>query len=136
MKRLGARGCIELVARAGTLLIPSGPDNDPTRRHLHVVCTDPCENGYQVIVSITTWTNNLCDATCVVQAHEHEWLTHQSYVFYRKARIEAAETLDNGVRIGEFEPQGTMNAQTFLRVKNGLCQSLQTPRRVKKYLGC
>jgi hypothetical protein len=103
---------------------------------LHVVCTDPCENGDQVIVSVTTWTNNLCDGTCILQAHEHEWLQHQSYVFYRKARIESATTLDNGIRIGEFELRSDMNAQTFLRIRNGLCSSDQTPRKVKKYFGC
>jgi hypothetical protein len=29
-----------------------------------------------------------------------------------------------------------MNGQTFLRVFNGVCRSPQTPRKVKKYLGC
>jgi hypothetical protein len=125
-----------LVARAGTLLIPSGPAHDPERRHLHVVCTDPCQNGKQVIVSITTWTNSLCDATCILQAHEHEWLRHQSYVFYRKARIEAATTLDNGVQQGIFEQQGDVYEQTFLRILNGICASPQTPRKVKQYIGC
>lgn len=125
-----------MVAKAGTLLIPSGPANDPARRHLHVVCTDPCKNGNQVIVSITTWTNDLCDGTCIMQAHEHEWLTHQSYILYRKARIEAAATLENGVRLGIFEQQAPMNGQTFLRIKNGICRSIQTPRKVKLYCGC
>jgi hypothetical protein len=125
-----------VVARAGTLLIPSGPAQDPSRRHLHVVCNDPCIDGNQVIVPITTWTNDLCDATCILQAHEHEWLRHRSYVFYRKARIEAAATLDNGVRRGIFEPRGEMNGQTFLRIRNGICQSIQTPRKIKHYFGC
>lgn len=125
-----------MAARAGTLLIPSGPSHDLSRRHLYVVCTDPCENGDQLIVSVTTWTNNLCDGTCILQAHEHEWLTHQSYVFYRKARIEAARTLDNGVAQGIFEPRGEMNRQTFLRICNGICRSSQTPRKIKRYFGC
>lgn len=125
-----------MVARAGTLLIPSGPTNDPNRRHLHIVCTDPCENGNQVLVSITTWTNDLCDATCILQSYEHPWLTRQSYVFYRKARIEAATTLDSGVEQGIFELREAMNAQSFLRVRNGICASPQTPRKVKRYLGC
>ncbi|CAN7432153.1 hypothetical protein [Rhizobium sp. LjRoot254] len=125
-----------MVARAGTLLIPSGPENDPGRRHLHVVCTDPDGDGNQLIVSITTWTNNLCDAACIIQPHEHAWLRHQSYVFYRKARIEAAATLDNGLRQGIFEQLADMNAQTFLRIRNGVCSSQQTPRKIKRYFGC
>ncbi len=125
-----------MVARAGTLLIPSGPEDNPDLRHLHVVCTDPCVNGNQIIVSITSWTNDLCDGTCILRAHEHEFLRHKSYVFYRKARIEAATTLDNGVQQGLFEPREAMNAQTFLRIRNGICRSIQTPRKVKQYYGC
>jgi hypothetical protein len=83
-----------------------------------------------------SWTNNLCDATCILQAHEHEWLRRLSWVIYRKARIEAAATLDNGVAQGIFEPRGMMNAQTFLRIWNGICRSPETPRKVKNYRGC
>ena len=125
-----------MVARAGTLLIPSGPDNDPGRRHLHVVCTDPDEDGTQLIISITSWINDLCDATCIVHPHEHPWLRHQSYVFYRKARIEAATTLENGLLRGIFEQLQDMNGQTFLRIRNGVCRSPQTPRKIKRYFGC
>ncbi|WP_157785520.1 hypothetical protein [Sinorhizobium fredii] len=71
-----------------------------------------------------------------MQAHEHEWLRHQSYVFYRKARIEAASTLDNGLQQGLFEQRGDVNGQTFLRIRNGICLSPQTPRKVKQYIGC
>lgn len=125
-----------MIARAGTLLIPSGPDNDPGRRHLHVVCTDPDAAKTQLIVSITSWTNNLCDGTCILQPHEHPWLRHQSYVFYRKARIELATTLENGLRLGIFEQLADMNGQTFLRIRNGVCASPQTPRKIKRYFGC
>lgn len=71
-----------------------------------------------------------------MQAHEHGWLRHQSYVFYRKARIEAATTLDNGIERGIFEPREPMNAQSFLRIRNGICLSPQTSRKIKAYYGC
>lgn len=87
-------------------------------------------------MSITSWTNDLCDPTCKLETHEHEWLKHPSYVFYRKARVEAATTLDNGVQQGLFEACEPVNAQTFLRIKNGICGSKQTPRKVKNYFGC
>jgi hypothetical protein len=45
-------------------------------------------------------------------------------------------TLDNGLRLGLFERRGDVNAQTFLRIRNGVCRSPQTPRKIKKYLGC
>jgi hypothetical protein len=125
-----------LVARAGTLLIPSGPSHNPNKMHLHVVCTDPCSNGNQLIVCICTWTSDLCDDACILQPGEHRFLTRKSYVLYRKSRIESAAALDNGIAIGLFRSEPQMNAQSFLRIKNGICRSKQTPRKMKTYFGC
>lgn len=125
-----------VVYRAGTMLIPSGTHHDPNRSHLHVVCNDTDANGENLIVSISTYSNNYCDGTCILQAHEHDWLRHESYVFYRKARIVRAQTLERGIEEFLIRPQADMNQQVFLRVKNGICRSLQTPRKVKVYFGC
>ena len=122
--------------KKGTILIPSGPTHDPGRKHLFVICTDPCAEGRQAIISISTMTNLLCDQTCILQAHEHAFLTTASFVFYRKARVELQRSLVLGVERGLFAPQEPMNGQSFLRVVRGLCQSPQTPPAVKVYLGC
>lgn len=122
--------------RAGTLLIPSGPAIDPGRRHLHVVCNDTDENGLNLLVSVTSWTNDLCDPTCRLEEHEHPWLTHSSYILYRKAEVREAIKLDAGIQQGLFTAEHPMNGQTFLRIRNGVCASLQTPRKVKRYFGC
>lgn len=122
--------------RAGTLLIPSGPAIDLGRRHLHVVCNDTDENGLNLLVSVTSWTNDLCDFTCRLEAHEHPWLTYSSYILYRKAEVREATKLDAGIQQGLFTVQQAMNGQTFLRIRNGVCGSPQTPRRIKNYFGC
>lgn len=122
--------------RAGTLLIPSGPAIDPGRRHLHVICTDTDEQGMNLLVSVTSWTNELCDPTCRLAAHEHPWLIHASYVLYRKAELREAVKLDAGIRQGLFTLEAPMNGQAFLRVRNGICTSPHTPRRIKRYFGC
>ncbi|GAA0862467.1 hypothetical protein GCM10009115_09250 [Sphingopyxis soli] len=122
--------------KKGTVLIPSGPSHDPNRKHLHVVCTDPDANGEQLIVSICTKVNNLCDPACTIQPHEHSWLTKESYVFYRKAQIVPQAALANGIAGNHFTVKDDMNGQTFLRIANGICASIQTPRKIKKYIGC
>lgn len=68
------------LPRKGTILMPSGTAVDPGRKHLFVVCTDPCTACEQVIVPILTFTNTLCDQTCVISAKEHEFIKHKSYV--------------------------------------------------------
>lgn len=122
--------------KRGTLLIPSGPSSDVNRRHLHVICTDPDENGNQLIVSICTKINNLCDDACTLQEYEHPFLNHESYVFYRKAKIITSDALAKGVTERLFEPREDFNRQTFLRILKGICVSIQTPRKIKSFFGC
>jgi hypothetical protein len=124
------------IAKAGTLLIPSGPSHDPDRRHMFVVCNDTDAGGLNLIVPVTSWTNNLCDATCRLDAHEHGYLRHASYVLYRNARIEPAKALLDGLASKVFTPHDPVNGQVFLKVKNGVCRSPQTPRKIKVYFGC
>lgn len=123
-------------SRAGTLLIPSGPAVDPNRRHLHVICNDTDANGLNLLVAVTSWTSDLCDPTCRLEAHEHPWLSHSSYVLYRKAEVREAVKLDAGIQRGLFTVLQSMNGQTFLRIRKGICTSPQTPRKIKRYFGC
>ena len=124
------------VPAAGTLLIPSGPAHNLDLKHLHVVCTDPDANGNQIIVSITTWRNEQCDDTCIMDAYMHPFLTHKSYVLYSRARIEASSVLEKGLAQNVFEARQAMNRQAFFRIRNGICRSPFTPRKVKRNLGC
>lgn len=125
-----------MIAKAGTLLIPSGPSNNPNLRHLHVVCTDPCAKGLQLILSVTSWTNNLCDGTCILYAGDHDWIQHQSWIMYRKARLEMSSTLENGIDLGVFVPRKPVSAELFDRIAGGICASPHTPRKIKAYYGC
>lgn len=125
-----------IPCKRGTLLIPSGPSDDPNRRHLFVICTDECEKGQFLIVPISTFINDLCDATCILDAHEHEFLKHKSYVLYRGALIEKRSTLEQGVVKGMIYQREDLNGQSFLRVRNGICKSKQTARKIKLYFGC
>jgi hypothetical protein len=124
------------VLKKGTILIPSGTTFDPGKHHLFVVCTDACKDGKHLLVPIATWTNDLCDDTCRLTAGEHRFIKHASYILYRKARIEAGVDLVKGVEERVLAPDDPMNGQTFLRIANGVCRSLQTPRKIKAYAGC
>lgn len=124
------------VYKAGTLLIPSGPSHDVNRRHLHVVCNDADETGHCLLVGITAYSNSLCDDTCVLEPSEHPWLWKRSYVLYRRARKWESSAILRGISSGKIEVRDDMNAQTFLRVKNGVCRSPHTSRKIKRYFGC
>lgn len=121
--------------KKGTLLIPSGPHHDPDRMHLHVVCTDPCSDGKQLLVPICSYVAP-CDLTCVLEAHEHSWLKKKSYVLYAKADIVSCAAINLGIEEEKFILKDDFNSQSFLRIKNGICNSKHTTLRVKLFFGC
>jgi hypothetical protein len=45
-----------------------------------LVCTDPGSRG----VSISSWTNNLCDGACVLYTGDHAFIRHQSWIVIAK----------------------------------------------------
>jgi hypothetical protein len=114
----------------------SGPHGNQDLRHLHIVCTDPCSRGLQLIVSVTSWTNSLCDSACILDEGDHPFIRHRSWVMYRKSRLELAADLDNGVQIGVFVPRQTVAPHIFERVLQGICTSASTPFKIKQYFGC
>lgn len=124
------------IAKKGTLLIISGPSHDPNRKHLHVICNDPDLQGNVLLVSICSVAAAAHDTTCQLQAHEHRFLNHLSYVYYAKAQIVPVASLENGLAQRLIAAHDDMNGQVFLRVRNGVCHSPHTPRKIKNYLGC
>lgn len=122
--------------KKGTIIIVSGTHHDPGREHLFIICTDVCVKGFHVIVPLTSYVNDLCDGTCIVERGEHPFVRKKSYILYRKAEVREASVLIAGVAAKIMRPHDDMNAQTFLRIRNGICRSIHTPRKVKKYFGC
>jgi hypothetical protein len=125
--------------KRATLLIPSGPEHDPDRKHLFVLLTDPIKSpGFQdkqvLLVNIATVPAPLpYDATCIIQPAEHRFIKHESYVFYAKARIEAANALLRGVKSGQLIPHDIMDQTLVQRISDGLLQSPHTSPKILRF---
>ena len=125
--------------KRATLIIPSGPANDPNRKHLFVLLTDPIEapdfNGKQVLlVNIASVPNSLpYDSTCILHPGEHRFIKHESYVYYAKARIEAANALLRGVKSGQLIPHEIMDDALVKRISDGLQQSPHTTPKILNF---
>ena len=127
--------------KRATLLIPSGPVHDSERKHLFVLLTDPIEapnyEGKQVLlVNIASVPINdfPYDATCIIQPAEHRFIKHESYVFYAKARIEAADKLLRGVKSGQLIPHDMIDHTLVQWIGDGLLQSPHiTPKILSFY---
>ena len=119
--------------KRGTLLVPSGTPEDPKRKHLHVICTDPDAAGKQLLVSISTFYPG-ADPTCILRRDRHPWLTKEaSFVEYRYTRLRRHFDLIEGVRRDIFLPKEDMNGQDFLRVCRGIERSPQTPEPMCRF---
>lgn len=116
--------------------MPSGTYHDPGAKHLFIVCTDECDQGNHVLVSITGWTNQLYDGTTRLGKGDHPFLYKDSYVFYRKARIESSTVISNGIEAGHFDVKDPMSDEWVKKIMDGLCKSPHTPRKIKKYANC
>jgi hypothetical protein len=116
--------------------MPSGTVYDPHKKHLFIVCTDVCGEGKHLIVSITGWANHLCDGTTRLAPGCHRFVNKDSYVFYRKARVETGAALTAGVDNGKFILDVPMSSTIVAAIMKGICDSIQTPRKVKIYANC
>lgn len=120
--------------RAGTLLIPSGPQHDVNRLHLHIVCTNPCRHNTVILVSVSSIVDGVYyDPTCVLQVGDHIFIKRQSYVYYRLSRTVHVNHLALRITLGEIKVSANLDARVHSRVCTGLIKSKQTPRDVKNH---
>jgi len=120
--------------RGKTLLIPSGTDNDPNRRHLFVVLTNPCAEGQVLLVSLSSVRDGVHhDPACIFEAGEHEFVRQRSFAAYRLARIERADHISRCVDGWLFTPRDAMDDALVQRMCEGLMLSDFAPVRIIRY---
>lgn len=124
-----------MADRRATLLVISGPPANPNQKHLHIVCNDTCPKGLNLLVPVSTFYDG-CDSTCELDAGDHEFIRHLSYVFYAKAILVEGARIDRGLEIGKLIPKPDLAIEVFERVERGLCLSPDTPTKIKTYFGC
>jgi hypothetical protein len=121
-------------ARGKTLLIPSGTQNDPNKRHLFVILTDVCAAGQHLLVSLSRIKDGVhFDPACVFEPGEHRFVRDRSFAAYRLARIEPTEKLVRHVEAWDFTPKDDMPAQLVDRMRAGLEVSEFIASRIFKY---
>lgn len=115
------------VAQLGsTLLIPSGGCD-----HLHIVCSDPMNfsgrsPGSCLLVNISTVVPK-CDRTLVLNVGDHPFISRESFVYYRKAYTEAANTLQTHVANGVYHGHSPADRMLVRRIVASMNASDFTP---------
>lgn len=127
-----------LPLRRATLLVPSGPENDPDRKHLFILLTDPADAGAGVkavlMVSLSSIKSGVPhDPACLLYPGDHPFVKRDSFVVYQKARIEEADKVLRGVKDGKLVPQDPMDSAVFARICKGLEDSRLTPPKLLRF---
>lgn len=107
--------------QGATLLIPSGPNHDPDRMHLHVVLTDPLSTtGDVLLVCVCSIPmSNLYDSSCTFFPGEHPFIWKDSFVDYRHCTIAPAALLEHKVASREFVAKDDLVAKRLADVLAG-----------------
>ena len=118
------------VPRA-TFLIPSGPPNEPLKKHLFVVLTQQIAREGQdvkevLLVSFSS-VRHQCDRTCVLGSKDHSFFNHDSFADYYFARIEEVKKLKN------FEQCDPMSPEAFAKIVQGLTSSPHTTPKIRAF---
>lgn len=117
-----------------TLLMPSGPANDPSRKHLWIILTDPCPMNAHLLVNVTTvHEGHFHDPACVLKAGDHRRIKHPSWMEYRRCRVELTSALEKGHAAWYYHADEPVSDDVLKRICDGLLNSEHTPGRIRNY---
>ena len=127
-----------LPLKRATLLVPSGPKNDPDRKHLFVLLTDPANDGSGgrpvLMVSLSSVKSGVPhDPTCILYPGDHPFVKRESFVLYARARIEMADKLLRGIKDEKLVAHDPMELGVFTRICKGVEVSRFTPQKLHKF---
>lgn len=120
--------------KKATLLMPSGPPDDPERKHLWIILTDPCPDDANLLVNVSTLRDGrFHDPACIMEPGEHKRVTVRSWIEYRRARAMHSAALVKGEAAWHYRRAEPVTDALFDRICKGLMVSDFTPNRMKKY---
>jgi hypothetical protein len=120
--------------KGDTLLIPSGSDSNPNGKHLFVIVTSQCRDGFHLAVSISRIKNGIAyDPTCVLQAGEHPFVKGPSFIFYAKAAKLRHQGIIKCVKGWEYHVKDQCSPTLLTKIEDGMNASPFAPRWAKTF---
>lgn len=124
------------------MLIESGTDDDPHRKHLHIVMNDPVPNPLNnnrlsvLLVSISSVKAGMAsyDTTCVLCGGCHPSIPKDSYVVYSKAIVAREDLLRARIESGEIKRKADVSDAVFERVASGFTFSPHVAGKISSFV--
>jgi hypothetical protein len=102
-----------------------------------VVLADYGSAPQLAMVSATTLRDGVPhDPACVLEAGDHPFIQHRSYLAYRYMRLDASTHVEKMVSGAVWKPHDPCPADLLQRIVAGVCQSRLTPREYKRIFQC
>jgi hypothetical protein len=99
--------------------------------HLWIILSDPIAYPDQVVlVNVSSSTNARRDPACTLRYGDHGFIRHDSFVYYRGAKI--VKALD--LRGANISHSATLTSAILMRVREGAAKTQFIPRYIKKLL--
>jgi hypothetical protein len=113
-----------------TLLIPTPPKC--TDEHLYIIIAVD-NSGKALLVSVTTYKKG-CDASCVLRAGQHRFLTHLSVISYADAQIVDISILEDLLERGLIKSHDPVRPIQLSRIQRCGLKSQAIPRKCLDFL--
>jgi hypothetical protein len=91
-------------------------------------------DGKHALVRLSTVRPGYIDQTCILEPGEHPFVKAQTFVNYQRAEIYQRTHIDKCISGWLYTPREPMANDVMARIVDGVTASIQTPRKVKKYL--
>jgi hypothetical protein len=102
----------------------------PVTPHLWIFVTERNpETHFAVIVSVTTLSEGK-DQTIILRRGDHVFITHDSSISYRHARIVDCRQIDAQVQAKTIEPRAACTPKLLKEIQDGLFASQFTPKKI------
>ncbi|WP_373413732.1 hypothetical protein [Ensifer aridi] len=109
-----------------------GPINEV--HHLFAVMNDSCAEHQCLIINITSIKPHKShDPTCVLEAGDHPFIQHPSYVLYRMAQTPRWSHIGRMVDLNYYLTRDDWGDEVFNRIAQGIYDSEETPLRIIRY---
>jgi hypothetical protein len=112
--------------KGGALLVPSGPHG----MHLFVIVTNRCQNGFHLLVSLTSIKpDKAYDPACTFNGGEHPFIEKRCYAYYRLAEQRSSASIAKAVSAGLFVPRADLGEPHL----SAICAGIETSEFIGKW---
>lgn len=109
-----------MLQPGATVLIESGPPQDPSRKHLYVVVGRQSGPPAQVlVVPVSSIRTRHYDKTTVLNPGVHSFIRRASYINYRDAQQKSEKAIESGIRNGSLVAKEDINDEVLEQIRHG-----------------